>query len=406
MCDGRGVPTISLQSRGVLIFKRRESESRKELMAWNEPGGSQQNPWGKRPNRSPDDAFRNFQRKLESILKGAGTGPGSDGDGGTGGADGRSQAFLFGGILLAFIAYQSIFTIDQAERGVIQRFGQFQSLREPGLGVMLWPIDRLTKVNTQAVNSINYTAKVLTQDINLVDMALAVQYQARDPVRYLFRVRDPVQTLRDVGESAIREVVGRNSLDSIFVSNREQVTTDTRDLIQRTLDQYQTGIFITSVNLTDIQVPTDVQESQRDANKALADKERLTKEAEAYASGILPVAEGGAARQLQEAEAYRAQTLAIAEGEAERFSQLLQAYERSPRVTRERLYIEAVESVMNRSQKVLVDTKGNNQMLYLPLDRMMERASGRNEGGPTPRVTVGVEPELPAAIDPRSRVER
>ncbi|MFZ9994333.1 MAG: FtsH protease activity modulator HflK [Steroidobacteraceae bacterium] len=374
-------------------------------MAWNEPGGSQQNPWGKRPKRSSDDAFRNFQRKLESILKGAGSGPSGGGDDGADSGDGKSQLVVFVGVLLAFVAYQSAFTIDQAERGVIQRFGQFQSLREPGLGFMVWPIDRLTKVNTQAVSSVNYTAKVLTQDINLVDMSLAVQYQTRDPVKYLFRVRDPVQTLRDVGESAIREVVGRNTLDSIFVSNREQVTTSTRDLIQRTLDQYETGIFITSVNLTDIQVPTDVQESQRDANKALADKERLVKEAEAYASGILPVAEGAASRQLQEAEGYRAQTLAIAEGEAQRFTQLVQAYERSPRVTRERLYIETVESVMNRSQKVVVDTKGNNQMLYLPLDRMMERGANRNnENEPMPRVTVEAEP--PVNTDPRSRVER
>jgi membrane protease subunit HflK len=374
-------------------------------MAWNEPGGSQQNPWGKRPKRSSDDAFRNFQRKLESILKGAGSGPSGGGDDGADGGDGKSQLVVFVGVLLAFVAYQSAFTIDQAERGVIQRFGQFQSLREPGLGFMIWPIDRLTKVNTQAVRSVNYTAKVLTQDINLVDMSLAVQYQTRDPVKYLFRVRDPEQTLRDVGESAIREVVGRNTLDSIFVSNREQVTTSTRDLIQRTLDQYETGIFITSVNLTDIQVPADVQESQRDANKALADKERLVKEAEAYASGILPVAEGAASRQLQEAEGYRAQTLAIAEGETQRFTQLVQAYERSPRVTRERLYIEAVESVMNRSQKVVVDTKGNNQMLYLPLDRMMERGANRNnENAPMPRVTVETEP--PANTDPRSRVER
>lgn len=374
-------------------------------MAWNEPGGSQNNPWGKRPNRSSDDALRNFQRKLESILKGAGSGPGSDGEGGAGGGDGRSQVLVFAGVLLAFFAYQSAFTIDQAERGVVQRFGEFHAIREPGLGFMLWPIDRLTKVNTQAVRSVNYTAKVLTQDINLVDMSLAVQYQTRDPVKFLFKVRDPEQTLQDVGESAIREVVGRNTLDEIFVSNREQVTTSTRDLIQRTLDQYETGIFITSVNLTDIQVPTDVQESQRDANKALADKERLVKEAEAYASGILPVAEGGAARQLQEAEAYRAQTLAIAEGESQRFTQLVQAYERAPRVTRERLYIDAVEAVMSRSQKVVVDTKGNNQMLYLPLDRMMERGANRNnENQPAPRVTV--EPDPPASVDPRTRVER
>ncbi|MFZ9305688.1 MAG: FtsH protease activity modulator HflK, partial [Steroidobacteraceae bacterium] len=250
--------------------------------------------------------------------------------------------------------------------------------------------------------------KVLTQDINLIDMSLAVQYQLRDPVKYLFQVKDPEQTLRDVGEMAIREVVGRSTLEQILISKREQATTRTKELIQRTLDQYGTGIIITSVNLTDIQVPTDVRPSQEDANKAIADKERLVKEAEAYASGILPVAEGGAARQLQEAEAYRAQVVAVAEGEAERFKQLVAQYEKSPRVTRDRLYIEAVENVLGRSQKVLVDTKGNNQMLYLPLDKLIEqqRRNAEPEVSVTaPRASAGANAEQ-SAPDPRARVER
>lgn len=381
-------------------------------MAWNEPGGSQKNPWGKRPGKSGgDDALRKFQRKLDNILKGAGAGgPGGTEPEDTEPADNRSQLLIIAGVVLAFWAYQSFFTIDQAERGVVQRFGQFTSVRDPGLGFHFWPIERVTKVNTQKVSSMTYTAKVLTQDINLIDMTLAVQYQLRDPVKYLFKVRDPEQTLSDVGEMAIREVVGRSTLEAIFVSNREQVTASTRDLIQRTLDQYGTGIFITSVNLTDIQVPTDVQESQRDANKALADKERLTKEAEAYASGILPVAEGAALRQLQEAEAYRAQVVAVAEGESQRFNQLVAAYEKAPRVTRDRLYIEAVENVLSRSQKVVVDSKSGNQMLYLPLDKIMEQ---RRSNGSEPEVSVtiprsaaGAGADPAANTDPRARAER
>jgi membrane protease subunit HflK len=228
-------------------------------------------------------------------------------------------------------------------------------------------------------------------------------------VKYLFQVKDPDQTLRDVGEMAIREVVGRNTLDTIFVSNREQVTTRTKELIQRTLDQYGAGIFITSVNLTDIQVPADVQESQRDANKALADKERLVKEAEAYASGILPVAEGAALRQLQEAEGYRAQVVSVAEGEASRFSQIVSEYEKSPRVTRDRLYLESVEGVMSRSRKVVVDTKGGNQMLYLPLDKLVERSRNDEVSVTAPRAgAAGGETAeaTPAAADPRTRTER
>jgi membrane protease subunit HflK len=204
---------------------------------------------------------------------------------------------------------------------------------------------------------------------------------------------------------AIREIVGRSTLEEILISKREQATTRTKELIQRTLDQYGAGIFITSVNLTDIQVPTDVRPSQEDANKAIADKERLVKEAEAYASGILPVAEGSASRQMQEAEAYRAQVIAISEGEADRFRQLVAQYEKAPRVTRERLYIEAIESVLSRSQKVVVDTKGNNQMLYLPLDKLIEQQRRNNETEVSvvaPRAGAAED----AAADPRARVER
>jgi len=377
-------------------------------MAWNEPGGGPKNPWGKRSGKSGgDDAFRKFQRKLDNILKGAGPGGGGpEGDGPEQAAgEGKFQIGIIAGLAVLLWAYQSFFTIDQAERGVVQRFGQFVSVRDPGLGFHFWPFETLTKVNTQQVSSVNYTAKLLTQDINLIDMSLAVQYQLRDPVKFLFQVKDPEQTLREVGEMAIREIVGRSTLEEILISKREQATTRTKELIQRTLDQYGAGIFITSVNLTDIQVPTDVRPSQEDANKAIADKERLVKEAEAYASGILPVAEGSASRQMQEAEAYRAQVIAISEGEADRFRQLVAQYEKAPRVTRERLYIEAIESVLSRSQKVVVDTKGNNQMLYLPLDKLIEQQRRNNEteiSVVAPRAGAAED----AAADPRARVER
>ena len=382
-------------------------------MAWNEPGGSPKNPWGKRPGKSGDDAFRKFQRKLDNIMKGGGPGNDDGGSGGTGGGgpeqmlgDNRTP-YIIAGIAVLFWAYQSFFTIDQAERGVVQRFGQFVAVRDPGLGFHFWPIERLTKVNTQQVSSVNYTAKVLTQDINLIDMSLAVQYQLRDPVKFLFQVKDPEQTLREVGEMAIREVVGRSTLEEILISKREQATTRTKDLIQRTLDQYGTGIVISSVNLTDIQVPNDVRPSQEYANKAIADKERLVKEAEAYASGILPVAEGAASRQLQEAEGYRAQVVAVAEGEAQRFTQLVSQYEKSPRVTRDRLYIETIENVLGRSQKVVVDTKGNNQMLYLPLDKLLEQQRKNGEAEISvvaPR--AGAAEDSPPQTDPRARTER
>jgi modulator of FtsH protease HflK len=382
-------------------------------MAWNQPGGNSNNPWGRRPGKegqNVDEAFKNFQRKLETLIKGGGGSSGGNAGGsepGDGATMDRSAVWAVVGVLLLFWVYQSTFQIGQAENGVIQRFGQFVAIRNPGLGFHFWPIEKLTKVNTKEVNSLEYKSRVLTQDINLIDMSITVQYQLKDPRAYLFRVREPKQTLREVSESAIREIVGRSNLESIFVSGRLQVIDRTRDLIQRTVDQYNTGIAVTSVNLTDIQVPEAVVPSQRDANKALADQDRLKKEAEAYASGILPRAEGAAQKRVLEAEAYRSQVVAVAQGEAARFDQLVVAYEAAPRVTRERLYIDAVESVMNRSRKVIVDSKGNgNQMLYLPLDKLVER-SGSRDGDAAARAAPGaVEAEIGAQPDARARGER
>lgn len=377
-------------------------------MAWNEPGGNK-NPWGKRPGQdgqNVDEAFKNFQRKLENLLKG-GSGGGAGGAGGSGAENNGSMFALIGLILLAGWAYMCFFQVGAAERGVIQRFGRQVDVREPGAGWHWWPVERVTMVNVAEVRSLEYKSRVLTADINLIEMSLVVQYQLRDPVKFLFQIREPEQTLREVSESAIREVVGRSNLESIIVGNRQQITTRTRDLIQRTMDQYNAGITVSTVNLTDIQVPEAVVPAQRDANKALADKERFRQEAEAYASGIIPVAEGQASRQIQEAEGYKAQSIAIAEGEAARFNQLQSAYAQSPRVTRERLYIETVESVLGKSRKVIVDTKGGNgQMLYLPLDKLVEQRAPRDSEATITATRPASEPESSATTDARSRGER
>lgn len=385
-------------------------------MAWNQPGGNSNNPWGRRPGKdgqNVDEAFKSFQRKLEALIKGGGggSGPGGTEPGGAGTVD-RGALWIALAVAVAFWAYQCTFTIGAAENGVIQRFGKYvEPIRQPGLGFHFWPVERLTKVNTKEINSLDYKSRVLTQDINLIDMELSVQYQLADPYRYLFQVRDPKQTLREVSESAIREIVGRSTLESIFFSNRTQVVERTRELIQRTVDQYNTGIRVTAVNLKDIQVPEAVVPAQRDANKALADKDRLQKEAEAYASGIIPRAEGVAQRKIQEAEAYRSQVLAIAEGESSRFDQLVTAYEAAPRVTRDRLYIEAVENVMTRSRKVIVDSKssgGGGQMLYLPLDKLVERSGSREaDAAEAARAASAAAAAADgSAPDPRTRGER
>lgn len=343
-------------------------------MAWNQPGG-QNNPWGRRPgqgNQDLDEKVRNWQRRLESLLKGRGGGA-------EGGGDGGNNFFILAVILFGLGAwlFTGFFQIKAAERGVIQRFGKLVDVRHEGWGWHWpWPIETLSKVNVASINSRDFQSRVLTADVNLVDMRFAVQYRFADPIKYLFRVRDPEGTLREVSESAIREVVGQSTLDAVlFGATRPQITQRTKDLIQRTLDAYNTGIEVTTVNLTDLQVPEAVIPSQRDANKALADQERSIREAQAYANGIIPVARGDAAKIQQEAEAYRAQVVAIATGQAARFEQLAQAYARAPEVTRQRLYLDAIENVLSRANKVVVDSRpgGAGNVLYLPLDKLLER---------------------------------
>lgn len=371
-------------------------------MAWNQPGG-QNNPWGRRPRQGGpdlDEKVKSWQRKLESLLRpGA---PGGDG----GGSLLLTVALVAIGLWLA----SGFFQIKAAERGIIQRFGKLVDVRSEGWGWRWpWPIETITKVNVASINSSEYKSRVLTADVNLVDMRFAVQYRFADPIKVLFRVRDPESTLREVSESAIREVVGQSELDAVLVgATRPDVTRRTKELIQRTLDFYNTGIEVTTVNLTDVQVPEAVIPSQRDANKALADQERFVKEAQAYANGILPVAQGTAARMQQDAEAYKAQVVARAEGQAARFSQLADAYARAPEVTRQRLYIDTMESVFSRANKVLVDPAakgGGGNMFYLPLDRLIGRG-GTDASSQEPAVSsTPTEPES-VTVDGRTRGER
>ena len=241
----------------------------------------------------------------------------------------------------------------------------------------------------------------------MVEIEVFVQYRVKRAEDFLFRVRDPEATLNEVSESAIREVVGRNDLRAILESKRVRIVADTREIVQRTLDQYGAGIEVVNVNLTDVQVPEAVQQAQRDSVKAGADRVRVILEAQAYANGILPSAEGQAARAVQEAEAYKSQIVQQATGDASRFNQLVGAYERAPAVTRERLYIETVEAVLKGARKVIIDSKSgaNGNMFYLPLDKLVDRSRDPESGTITVRPTVTVEPE-PAAADSRGRVER
>jgi membrane protease subunit HflK len=338
-------------------------------MAWNEPGGEKRNPWN-RPQQAQndlDDVLRNLQRRLSGLF--------GRGGGGVGGSP-SSPSFNRGlGSALVLIAAvwigSGIYRVDAQERAIILRFGKYEQTTGPGYNWHLpWPIERKIIVNVSRQYSVTDDASMLTADTNLVEVKSAVQYTQPDPLKLLFKVRDVEETLNQVSESAMREAVGRASLDKALAFD-PSITDRARVLLQRTLDAYDMGIRILSVNLTDVNVPEAVQDAQRDAIKADKDRQRYQQEAELYRNDVLPRARGEAAKQLQDAEAYRLQVLAVAKGETARFDQVLEQYERSPAVTRERMYLDTMGNVYKNSRKVIVDTKNNNSMMYLPLDKLI-----------------------------------
>jgi membrane protease subunit HflK len=370
-------------------------------MAWNQPGGNNtNNPWGKKPGQGGDfdQAFKDWQKRIESIFGG-------------GSGDRSAAPILYLVVLLIGLwALTGLYQIKTGERGVVQRFGAYVNTVNDGVGWCFpWPIETVTKVDVEGVKNSDYKSRVLTAEPNLVELQLAVQYRIKSPKDYLVKVRDPDETLREVSESAIREVVGGSDQQAILEASRLRIAEETRDIMQRTIDQYGAGLEVVKVNITDVQVPEAVQAAQRDSVKARADKDRMIKEAQAYAKGIIPVAEGAAERAIQEAQAYKSQVISIATGDSSRFSQLATAYERAPGVTRERLYIEAVETVLKSSRKVIIDSKGgaNGNMIYLPLDKLLERSTrGDTETTVvTARPPVSVEAEG-TSQDARSRGER
>ena len=383
-------------------------------MAWNEPGNRGESPWGKkRPAGKPggiEQTLKELQQKVQAALGNARGSPPPTGDeGGTPPASGPAGGL---GVPLAVVLVvlwlaSGLFQIEASDIGVVQRFGAYTNQRPPGFGwAFPWPIETVNKVNVSRVNSREYNSRVLTADVNLVELHTTVQYVNADPVRVLFEVKDLETTLGEVSESALREVVGQASLDDVLGAARQRITDSARDLMQRTLDSYNSGVRVTSVNLTNVQVPDAVVGSQRDANRAIEDRERYAQEAQAYANDILPRAQGTSQRMLQDAEAYKAQVVSLAEGDVARFNSIQAAYAQAPEVTRRRMYIETMEQIYRDSQKVLLDTSnGSGNMIYLPLDQILQRGNTRAPSATVPESqTAAPTQELPAVtVDGRTR---
>jgi len=358
-------------------------------MAWNEPGnnGNGNNPWGggrRGGDQGPpdiDEVIKNLSKKVNGLF---GSSSGGSGGGGASQAPGNMSA----GVLVGLVAVAAIiwgfmgfYVVDEAERGVVLRFGKvLNATVAPGLHWNPPIVDEVNLVNVSELNAKTYENRaMLTTDENIIDIDVTVQYVIQDPVNYVIAVQDPERSLDNAAESAIRHEVGSNFMDQILTTGREQMAAAVQDRLQEYMDNYDTGIRVARVNVVQAQPPDAVRPAFDDVIRAREDEQRAQNQAQQFANQRIPEARGEAQRQIEQANAYKQQAIAQAEGEASRFDQLLVEYQKAPEVTRQRLYIESLQDVMTASSKVMIDVEGGNNMLYVPLDKIMEQnaAAGR-----------------------------
>ena len=356
-------------------------------MAWNEPGnnenGNGKDPWGggrKGGDQGPpdiDEVVRNLTKKFNSLFGGGGGGSSSTGSSSGGG--GLSAGLIAGLVAVVAViwAFMGFYIVDEAERGVVLRFGRvLENTVQPGLHWNPPIVDEVSLVNISELNAKTYENRaMLTTDENIIDIAVTVQYLIQDPVKYVIAVQDPELSLDNASESAIRHVVGGNFMDQILTTGRDRIAADVQERLQNYMNVYNTGIFVSQVNVVDAQPPDAVRPAFDDVIRAREDEQRVQNQAQQYANQIIPEARGEAQRRIEAANAYKGEIVAEATGDASRFDQLLTEYVKSPEVTRQRLYIESIEDVMTASSKIMVDVEGGNNMLFLPLDKLMEQST-------------------------------
>jgi membrane protease subunit HflK len=360
-------------------------------MAWNEPGGGNRDPWNnKGGDQGPpdlDEVVRKLQNKMGGLFGGKGKGDGNSSNGGdSGGGSGVGAGPVFALLIVGaiiYLGYESFYTVQPAERGVIKRLGAYHTITGPGPHLKLPIMDTVDKVNVDQVNKFVHRAQMLTKDENIVDITVEVQFRIQDAADFLFQDASPGKTIHGAMESALREVIGKSRLDDVMTDNRGGIALSVRDGTQELLDLYRTGLIVTNINIQDAQPPQPVQDAFADAIKAREDKERLQNQAQTYANDVVPRARGNAARQIEDAKAYKSRVTAEAKGESERFLSLLGEYEKAPEVTRERLYLETMQDVLQKSGKVLLDIKEGSNLTYLPLDRMIQQPMGASPNAPS-----------------------
>ena len=354
-------------------------------MAWNEPGGNRNDndPWGSNNrgnkggnNQGPpdlDEALKQLMDKLNGLF---GSGPKKTGGSSGDSSQGAGGVFILALIaLVIFLGFKSFYTIDEQERGVVLQLGKYNRTLDPGLRFVIPVVEKVIPVNVTNVRNAELKQEMLTQDENVVQVELNVQYTVSDPVAFALRVEDPERSLQHAAESALRHEVGSTDLNPILTAGRAVLAENARTRLQSFMDSYDTGVNVSIVNVKEARAPAAVQSAFDDVQKANLDKERYVNEAEAYANTVVPEARGKSQRMLEEANAYKEQVISQAQGEADRFKKLLVEYKKAPEVTRDRLYLDAISSVYSNSSKVLVDVEGGNNMMYLPLDKLMSNRS-------------------------------
>ncbi|MDJ0805687.1 MAG: FtsH protease activity modulator HflK [Gammaproteobacteria bacterium] len=350
-------------------------------MAWNEPGGGNKDPWsGKGGDQGPpdlDEVVKKLQEKFSGIF-GGGKSPKAETEGGRHGPSSTSIGLILVVVVLVWLA-SGIYIIEPAERGVELRFGAYSATTDPGPHWHIpYPVEEVLKVNVDQISSFRHKATMLTRDENIVDVELTVQSRIQDAADYLFQDQNPEKTIRDAIETSVREIIGKSDLDFILTEGRSAIADRILSTAQGLIDDYKTGLVITSVNTQPAKPPEQVKNAFDDAIKAREDKERLENKAEAYANEVIPRARGEAARQVADAKAYKERVIAEAEGESSRFLAVLTEYQRAPQVTRERLYLDAVETMLGQSSKVMLDSAGSNSLMYLPLDKLIQQTGGQS----------------------------
>jgi len=362
-------------------------------MSLNDPGwGSGGNKGGGPPDL--DELWRDFNRKLSGVLGRKGGG-GGNGNGGPSFPNLSPRQFGSGITLLAALVAvvwlaSGFYIVDASQRGVVLQFGRVKESTEPGLRWRLpWPIQSHEIVNLSGVrtveigyrgsekNKVPKEALMLTDDANIVSVEFAVQYLLKDPMNYIFKNRHPDDAVVQAAETAIREVVGKSKMDFVLYEGRDVIAANTQKLIQEILDHYETGIQVRSVTMQSTQPPEQVQAAFDDAVKAGQDRERQKNEGQAYANDVIPRARGAASRLMQEADGYKQRMIATAEGDASRFKQILVEYNKAPEVMRSRMYLETMQQIYTNTSKVMVDAKGGGNLLYLPLDKLMQAAGAQ-----------------------------